>query len=629
MSDLLTTRCPAESTSRPRGAEVLLVILITLAGLGLRSAHPSRLAVEHFDEGVYASNLFFHDKAGTGHYPDQHLYAPPLFPFLIECSMIVFGTKNFAPMIVNIAAGALTVPVLWWLGRRWFGPRAGLAAATVAALNDVHIFFSRTALTDVLSCFFLVSAVFFLHEALLARRRLALFASGSLTGLAWWTKYNGWLPLAIALAGLVPWKLLSVWQAPRLGESSQDTLRQCLRQLPGTLIRWSFAALIAFLIWLPWLMTLQEKGGYAAVAANHRRYVVGLSEWTTTLATQARKLTRLDGLPTGCSLLVVLAVSIVYLRLENPRFTWNMLVWNDVMFFALPVAGFVCVTDGANVIVATLGAVGVFLRVGRRLSARAAGRAGEIEAHSNSLAAWMLAAWFVGLLFTTPLYMPYPRLMLPLLMASWLGVGMLADALVGMIRSRAQGLLEIEQGTKPLLALKSPQAAVLARLRPVFVLAIGCAIFLAAAQRSPFQRGVAGWESRTGLADLAPTILDDACRHAGLDRQTQLKKLVIYTYGEPALVFNLRLAGAEFVNPVKDVAFAAPKAPMPQLPSFVVIGPQAWRTPGFGEQLVKALPRLERAGKYRYVPSDLVVLDGSLIRSDRRTEHEIELYRVK
>ena len=183
-----TTLCPAESIARPRGAEVLLVISITLAGLGLRSAHPSRLAVEHFDEGVYASNLFFHDKAGAGHYPDQHLYAPPLLPFLIECSMIVFGTANFAPMVVNIAAGALTVPVLWWLGRRWFGITAGLAAATLAALSDVHVFFSRTALTDVLLCFLLVCAVAFLHEALLTRRRLALFASGSLTGLAWWTR---------------------------------------------------------------------------------------------------------------------------------------------------------------------------------------------------------------------------------------------------------------------------------------------------------------------------------------------------------------------------------------------------------------------------------------------------------
>ena len=601
------------------------MILITLAGLGLRSARPSRLAVEHFDEGVYASNLFFHNKAGTGHYPDQHLYAPPLLPFLIECSMIVFGTANWAPMAVNIAAGVLTVPVLWWLGRRWFGPMAGLAAATLAALNDVHVFFSRTALTDVLLCFFLVCAVYFVREAIITRRRLALFASASLTGLAWWTKYNGWLPLAIALAGLVPCSLLGSWQVPRTGQSMWLALRQGVRQLPGPLARWSIVALIAVLIWLPWLVSLQEKGGYAAVAANHRGYVLGISEWTTTFATQARKLSRLDGLPTGCSLLAVLAMSIVSLRLENRRFTWNMLLWNDVVFFALPVVVLVGVMGAANMALMFLGAVGTGVALGRRLS----NRPGETESARCGLAAWMLTAWFVGMLSTTFLYMPYPRLMLPLLTASWLGVGILADVLAGKIRLHADELLAIEQGTKPLLALKRPQAAVLARLRPVFMLSIGVAIFLAVTQRSPLTRGVPGWETRTGLADLAPTILNDACRNAGLDRQTQLNKLIIYTYGEPALVYNLRLAGADFVNPVKDVAFANPNAPASQLPSFVVIGPQAWRTPGFGKQLVKAVPRLKLAGTYRYVPSDLVVLDDSLIQSGRHTEQKIELYRVE
>jgi hypothetical protein len=304
-----------------------------------------------------------------------------------------------------------------------------------------------------------------------------------------------------------------------------------------------------------------------------------------------------------------------------------MLLWNDTVFFTLPIAGLVCVMDGANVVVATLGGVGVFLGLRRRLSGDVAGSVRETHHGRDTLAAWMLTAWFVGLLCTIPLYTPYPRLMLPLLVAAWLGAGIFADALVGRIRSHAEELLAIEQGTKPLLAGKRP--LVLSRLRPVFVLAIGAAIFLAAVQRSPLTRGVPGWESRTGLADLAPKILDDACDNAGIDRKTQLKKLVIYTYGEPALVFNLRLAGAEFVNPVKDVVFAGPDAPAPQLPSFIVIGPQAWRTPGFGEQLVKALPRLELAGKYRYVPSDLVVLDGDIIRPHRRTVHEIDLYRVK
>jgi len=102
---------------------------------------------------------------------------------------------------------------------------------------------------------------------------------------------------------------------------------------------------------------------------------------------------------------------------------------------------------------------------------------------------------------------------------------------------------------------------------------------------------------------------------------------VIYSYGEPALLFSLRLAGAEFVNPVKDVGFASPGAPAPLLPSFLAIGPQAWRTPGFGEQMAKAMPRLQLVAKHRYLPSKLVLLDGNVFTG--KMEHEVELYRVR
>ncbi len=636
MSDVLTTAPPAELNASPGRTEIILVVLISLVGFALRMAHPARLAVEHFDEGVYASNLFFQDRAGAGHYPEQHLYAPPLLPLLIEFAMIVFGPSNGAAMAVNIAAGTLTVPILWWLGRRWFGGTAGLAAGTLAALNDAHIFFSRTALTDVLVCLLLICALHYLHNSLAARSRLALFATigaGAMTSLAWWTKYTGWLPLAIALAGLIPWKLLGDMKASVAGELPRLSMRSRTIQLLWCLLRWSLAALIAFAFWSGWLMSLEKKGGYSAVAANHRGYVTGLAEWTAQFKEQVRKLTLLDGIPTGCSLLAACAVSIVVLRREDRRFTWNVLLSNDVVFFVLPVAVLLCVMDGANVVLAFLGGIGVFVGLFRLFKIPGAAPASELpqspaEALPGTLAAWMLAAWFMGLSLTIPLYTPYPRLLLPLLIASWLGMGILVDKLIRLIRSQASQRLAAGQHARPLLAGKQPAALAISRFRPVVILAFIVAIFLAVQQGTVLGRGVPGWEPRTGLAMIAPGMLDDACRNAGLDRKTQSDKLAIYVYGEPPLVFNLRLAGADYVNPVKDVSFANPEAPAPQLPSFVVIGPHAWATAGFGEQMAKALPRLELIGTYIYYPSQLVVLDTS-VRHTRRPQSLIELYRVK
>ena len=113
---------PAHAATRARSlgssaVEWRLVVALFLTGIALRAAWPSRLAVEHFDEGVYASNIFFSGEKGDERYPDQHLYAPPLVPLLIEYAMLAPGPSNIAVMAVNIAAGSLTIPLVWWVGR--------------------------------------------------------------------------------------------------------------------------------------------------------------------------------------------------------------------------------------------------------------------------------------------------------------------------------------------------------------------------------------------------------------------------------------------------------------------------------------------------------------------------------
>ena len=42
--------------------ELWAVVTITLLGAAVRFAFPSAMAIEHFDEGVYASNLLFSEQ---------------------------------------------------------------------------------------------------------------------------------------------------------------------------------------------------------------------------------------------------------------------------------------------------------------------------------------------------------------------------------------------------------------------------------------------------------------------------------------------------------------------------------------------------------------------------------------
>ena len=190
--------------------ELLLVVVVVAAGILLRLAWPSQMAVEHFDKGVYSSNLWFTQELGYKFHL-RHLYAPPLLPALIEASLVIEQLflrpggepSSFAVMAPSLLAGSATPALLWWVTRCWFGSTPAIATLVLASFNDFHALYSRTALTDVVLMFFLVLAVWFGERACTENRPKWVLAAGLGTALAWWTKYNGWLPLAILLSGLI------------------------------------------------------------------------------------------------------------------------------------------------------------------------------------------------------------------------------------------------------------------------------------------------------------------------------------------------------------------------------------------------------------------------------------------
>lgn len=577
----------------PTRVEWCLLAAIVLVGFALRVAFPSRIAVEHFDEGVYASNFWFGPESGF-QYPGRQFYAPPLLPWLIEWTFILFGPSNIGAVAVNIVAGTLTVPLVWWVGRRWFGPVAGLSSATLAALSDIHILYSRTALTDVPLCFWLLAAVYCLWEALVCSRHTpcavavgnrtvgpatapsprgeparsaadgtrsvpvtkSIIAAGVTTALAWWTKYNGWLPLAIGLAGLIAW---SVFAKPEE------------RRLKARLTTWLVVAALAFALWLPYLWELQDYGGYGPIAANHRGYLVGWSGWwesanvhLTNFANLFRWLTSL-GIWLG-PILSSLSVRMHHLRCQR-RFTWNARV-----------DGFEC----------------------------------------GRLAGWMLAAWIGALTLTTPLYMPYPRLMLPWVVGLWMAFGLLLALTVD-----SEAPARNENGKFKCQGL--PWWF----LFTIVFTVLGAQLF--SHERGPI---VPAWEPRTGLASIAGEAVSEMCREARLDPEVDRDKFIIYVYGEPALLFQLRLAGAANVLPVAHFEFAKPQAAATQVPTFVIAGPHADRSPQFAKQLEAARPRLQLVRSFDYAPSDLVLLDNRDARdrprpAGNRLTYPIHLWRVR
>jgi predicted membrane-bound mannosyltransferase len=131
------TDAAAPTVTQARRLEWSVLLAICLLGLGLRLWRFDKLSIEHFDEGVYAGNLY--SVLDQNCYPQRHLYAPPLFPLLCEFAIGIGGTPD-AAIWVNLLLGTLTIPLVWCVARDRFGLVAAIVSSVLCATSDYHIF---------------------------------------------------------------------------------------------------------------------------------------------------------------------------------------------------------------------------------------------------------------------------------------------------------------------------------------------------------------------------------------------------------------------------------------------------------------------------------------------------------
>jgi hypothetical protein len=206
----------------------------------------------------------------------------------------------------------------------------------------------------------------------------------------------------------------------------------------------------------------------------------------------------------------------------------------------------------------------------------------------------LLAVWFGGLTFATPLYHPYPRLALPWLVAACLGAGALAG---GLARRNS--------------AAASPAPSGEVRFRPWMMTAAVAAIVACGVMAWRAASGGAAasaWQPRTGLRHVAQAMLQDTERVAGRDSRPPPR--VVLVYGEPALVYHLNALqngrpDRAMVFPVANLDVQAP----PQGMVFLAASLHARRSPEFLEELAQHQDRFSQVADYRYRASDLVLAD--------------------
>jgi 4-amino-4-deoxy-L-arabinose transferase-like glycosyltransferase len=127
-------------TGAPRRIPAALA-LVCVAGAALRFA---TLDVQSlwYDEAVTAQLLKL-DLASLLHAIRGSESSPPLYYVLAWVWTHVFGTGEVGMRSFSALLGTATIPVVWALGRRIGGDRAGLFAAALVAVNPMLVWFSQ------------------------------------------------------------------------------------------------------------------------------------------------------------------------------------------------------------------------------------------------------------------------------------------------------------------------------------------------------------------------------------------------------------------------------------------------------------------------------------------------------
>ncbi len=123
---------------------------------------------------------------------------PPLYIWSIATGMKLFGFSAFAARLPSALFGFGTVLLTYLIANKYFGKFAAAISALALATGVHFLYYSRTAMTDVATTFFIMATLFVYLKTIDKNKLHCWFIVGALSGLAVMMKgVVGFLPLPI------------------------------------------------------------------------------------------------------------------------------------------------------------------------------------------------------------------------------------------------------------------------------------------------------------------------------------------------------------------------------------------------------------------------------------------------
>ncbi len=118
-----------------------LVLVITLVGAFIRALMLSfkGMALEETVNLWIAGHSFAEIIPWAGRINGQ----PPLYYYLFHIWTAINGTDPYYARFFSVLFSALTIPIIYLIGKRLSGPVMGLAAAVILAVSPFHVFFAQ------------------------------------------------------------------------------------------------------------------------------------------------------------------------------------------------------------------------------------------------------------------------------------------------------------------------------------------------------------------------------------------------------------------------------------------------------------------------------------------------------
>ncbi len=129
--------------------EVIIILIVIAVGAFLRLYKIDQFMTFLGDEGrdviivrrllVYGDPILIGPGTSIG-----NMYLGPLYYYMMAPALLLANFSPVGPAVQIALLGVVTILIIWWMGREWFGKYAGLIAAVLYAISPTVITFSRS-----------------------------------------------------------------------------------------------------------------------------------------------------------------------------------------------------------------------------------------------------------------------------------------------------------------------------------------------------------------------------------------------------------------------------------------------------------------------------------------------------